>query len=639
MKTQRRINRIIILIFIISILCIWTSIFYIKIFPIKMNTEYYIIILILVAIILIPLGTFLFFKLYSNNNLNKNEDDITSNKIIENSKDEIFLLLTSFKSTLDALKQSTISAVDFDKEIAERKRAEKQRKEAELSLKKSEKRFKDITTSMSDWIWELDSNLTYTYSSSNVGPILGYNKNEIIGKTPYDFMDPKEAVRFKLIIDDIIKHRKLFRGLKNCAVTKDNQKVHLLTSGIPIFDNDKYLGYRGVCVDITEKTILRQHLKYALKMESIGALSGNIAHGFNNMLNIIIGYSDIIESKLKLNDPILKDMMEIRKATKEAVNITRQLLAFSRQQKIAFQVTDINETMNNMKNLLIRIIGKDIILKFNLGIDIWKVWTDLSMLDQIIANLAINARDAMNDKGILLIETKNVIVDKKYYVKHVKFIPEHLIYGNFVLVTITDDGSGMNEKIISHMFDPFFTTKDISNNTGLGLSTVYGNIKQNKGFIDVCSKPGKGTIFKLYFPKYDGKIEKYKLPLIKEFKPVNIVLVEDNEMMLNLTELMITSIGHKVNIFKNSKEAIKFCNDKTNKIDILITDVIIPDINGVRLKKEIEAIIPDIKTIFVSGYAKNILADRGIFKEDINFLTKPFTIHDMKKEIEKVLNK
>ena len=608
-----------------------------------------IILLFLFSMIIILSCIILFFIiktiLYPIDNLYKDilkEENVSVDKIINTSKDELFLLTKSFKNKLDSLKESTVSIVDFDKEMAERKRAEKEREEIEQALKKSEKRFRDIAISMSDWIWETDLDMTYTYSSSNVGLILGYNKDEMIGKSVYNFMTPKEASRCKVIFNDIVKNKKSFRDLENCGLTKDNQGVHLLTSGIPIFDKDnKLLGYRGVCIDNTEKTILKRHLKYALKMESISSLAGDVAHGFNNMLNIIIGYTDMIESKLKLDDPILKDIIEIKKATKELIDITRQLLAFSRQQKTAFQLTDINKTIINMKSFLRRIVGDNIKLKFKPGKKIWKVWADLSMLDQIIANLAINARDAMKDHGTLTVETKNVVIDKQYCTNYVSFIPGKFSDGFFVLITINDNGTGMDANTISHIFDPFFTTKNISNNTGLGLSTVYGNIKQNKGFIDVFSEIGKGTTFKIYLPKYCGKIEELKLEPIQKFKAVNIALVEDNDMMRNLTEIMLRRIGHKVNPFKTSKDAIDFCNNynNKNKIDLLLTDVIIPDMNGVKLKKIIEEENIGIKTILMSGYSKNIIAEHGILKEEINFINKPFTIKDIENEIQKVLSK
>ena len=601
------------------------------------------LILLLLFILVIILSAILLFCICKTvlEPVNKLYKDViitdNTNEIIKTSKDELFLLIKSFKITLNKLKHSTVSLDDYDKEIAERKRAEKERAEAEQALKESEKRFKDIARSMSDWIWEVDPNMIYTYSSSNVGPILGYNKNDIIGKSLFDFMLPKEANRFKIVVNDIVKNKKPFRYLETCNVTKDDRRVHLSTSGIPMFDDDnKFIGYRGVCVDITENIILKQHLRYALKMESISSLAGNIAHGFNNMFNIITGYSDIIESKLKLNDPILKDLKELKKATTKSISINKQLLAFSRQQKTAFQIMDVNKIIKNMECFLTSIVEEDIQIKFKLGKNIWNIWADLPMIDQILANLAINARDAMKCNGKLIIETKNVIVDKDYRNNNIKFIPDKFITGDFVLITITDNGIGMDDETISHIFDPFFTTKGTSNNTGLGLSTVYGNIKQNKGYIDVHSTVGKGTTFKLYFPKHHGKIIKPKLPLIKEIKSANIVLVEDNNMMRNLTELMITSIGHKVTAFKNSKDAIKFCNDSTNKLDILFTDVIIPDMNGMKLKEIIKSENPKIKTIFMSGYSKNILAEQGILKENINFLNKPFTIKDMKKEIEKV---
>ncbi len=289
-----------------------------------------------------------------------------------------------------------------------------------------------------------------------------------------------------------------------------------------------------------------------------------------------------------------------------------------------------------MEKMLARLIGEDIDILFVPGENLWEVRLDPSMVDQIVANLAINARDAMKEGGQLTIETLNVVIDKAYCTTHTGFIP-----GNFAMLAVSDNGAGMDKETVCHIFEPFFTTKGKERGTGLGLSSVYGGVKQSNGFVNVYSEPGKGTTLKLYFPQYYGKIEKTEIvpAALKKFETATVVLVEDDKMVRNLAKRMLEHIGHNVVAFANPNDALAFCDKNKNSIDILLTDVVMPEMNGKKLRDLIVAGNPEIRTIFMSGYTANVIAHQGILEKEVSFISKPFTMDDLARKVKEILKK
>lgn len=389
-------------------------------------------------------------------------------------------------------------------------------------------------------------------------------------------------------------------------------------------------------VDITEREQLKAQLLQAQRLETVGRLAGGVAHDYNNMLNVISGYSEMAIEKVSPEDPLREDLDEIFTAAKRATEVTRQLLAFARKQIISPKVIDLNQGVENMLRLLHRLIGEDIELVWSPGQSLWPVKIDPSQIDQIMANLCVNARDAIDDVGKVTIETCNVVFDQAYCSDHPGSTP-----GEYVMLAISDDGCGIEQENLGNVFEPFFTTKGVGEGTGLGLSTVYGIVKQNNGFIQVFSQLGKGTVVKIYLARStetideDSKEDPIDIP---SGRGEIVLLVEDEPSMLSLAKQMLEGLGYailKADKPGRAKELFEACKDK---IDLLVTDVILPDMNGAELADQLRSINPDLKCVFMSGYTENMIARHGVLKEGIHFIQKPFTVVDFAFLLRKVLD-
>jgi two-component system sensor histidine kinase EvgS len=408
------------------------------------------------------------------------------------------------------------------------------------------------------------------------------------------------------------------------------------SSGLPDY-------FISVVEDITEikKTErehenLREQLAQAQKMESIGLLAGGVAHDYNNMLTVITGYAGMALQYTAEGEPLYKDLMEILKASQRSIDITRQLLAFARKQTISPEVIDFNTTVEGMLNMLRRLIGEDIDLAWRPGDNLWSVYMDPSQVDQLLANLCVNARDAIGGVGKITIETGNISFDETYCIDHFGFSP-----GDFVLLAVSDDGCGMNKETLDHIFEPFFTTKAVGHGTGLGLATVYGIIKQNEGFINVYSELGKGSTFRIYFSRYKGEIDEVKpgiALLVPQSHGETVLLVEDELAILKMGKIMLEKLGYKVLAASTPSEAMDLADKHAGDICLLITDVVLPDMNGRDLADQICILRPEIKILFMSGYTANAIAHRGVLDDGINFLSKPFSEETLAVMVNKVLS-
>ena len=382
--------------------------------------------------------------------------------------------------------------------------------------------------------------------------------------------------------------------------------------------------------DITKRKHLEKQLLQSQKMEAIGQLTGGIAHDFNNMLSVILGHAELLKSSLPPGDPLLKSVLEIQNAGLHSRDTTRQLLAFSRKQIIAPKTANLNKLIEKIKKTLIKLIGENIDLRFSPQQDIWNVRIDPTQVDQILFNLSANARDAMPDGGLFTIETYNVDLDEAYCTTHVECRP-----GQYVVLSVADNGFGMDKETLSHLFEPFYTTKKMGEGTGLGLATVYGITKQNGGFVTVYSEPGKGTTFSLYIPRLMDDVQE-EVAVGKDFleiRPATILLVEDDDMVRRMTAAILKKIGHSVILVENPAEALAVFKNETSPIDLLMTDVIMPQISGPELVAKIKKIKPDLKVLFMSGYTENVIVRHGVLKEGVYFVQKPFTKNDLSKKI------
>jgi two-component system cell cycle sensor histidine kinase/response regulator CckA len=382
--------------------------------------------------------------------------------------------------------------------------------------------------------------------------------------------------------------------------------------------------------------VLERQLIQAQKMESVGRLAGGVAHDYNNISSIIIGYAELALEAVEESDPIHDDLMEIYTAAKRSTHITRQLLAFARQQTIAPKVLNLNEAIENMLKMLRRLIGEDLDLAWLPGAGVWPVKIDPSQIDQILANLCVNARDAITDVGKVTIKTKNISFDEKYCADNPEFFP-----GDYVLLAVSDDGSGMASETLDNIFEPFFTTKGVGKGTGLGLATVYGIVKQNNGLIKVYSEPEQGTTIQVYLPRYQGRMVEAHRNSTLEIplgRGETILLVEDDSPILKLGQRILKDLGYVVLSAASPSEAVSLATGHAGEIELLITDVVMPEMNGRELSELLKNMYPDLKILFMSGYTADVIAHRGVLDEGVRFISKPFSKSNLASKVREVLD-
>jgi PAS domain S-box-containing protein len=415
---------------------------------------------------------------------------------------------------------------------------------------------------------------------------------------------------------------------------KGEETTFLSARNIPLHDENLMI---STVWDVTKFKNLEKQLEQAQRMEAIGNLAGGIAHDYNNISSIILGYAELALDNIKPDDPAYEDIKEIIKATERSIEITRQLLAFARKQTVSPKVLDLNDTIGNMLKMIKRLIGEDIDLAWVPGDKIWPVKMDPAQIDQIIVNLCVNARDAIGDVGKITIETGNIRFNQDYCNDHLEFKP-----GEYVMLAVSDDGKGMTRNQITKIFEPFYTTKKIGKGTGLGLSTVYGIIKQNNGFINVYSEPQKGSTFKIYIPKeqtgepIDDEHDERSFDL--QGKGETIMIVEDDDAILKLVEKMLSGLNYHVMCASNPNEAITLATNYPGNIVLLITDVILPEMNGRQLSERLKMQFSTLKVLYMSGYTANVIAHRGVLDEGINFIAKPFSCNDLAKKVKEALD-
>jgi PAS domain S-box-containing protein len=424
----------------------------------------------------------------------------------------------------------------------------------------------------------------------------------------------------------------------------DGTVRHIKGNAIVLRDNNgKAERMIGVNADITdivlaeeEKSKLETQLYQAQKMESVGRLAGGVAHDFNNMLTIILGHAELGLMHLEPDHPVRANFMAISKTAQRSADLTRQLLAFARRQTIAPKVLDLNETTASLLKMLQRLIGEDIHLKWHPGTELWKVNADPTQIDQILANLCVNARDAIENTGKITIETANSSFDKDYCDANFGFIP-----GEYVLLAMSDDGCGMDKETQAQIFEPFFTTKELGKGTGLGLATVYGIVKQNNGFIKVYSEPDQGTTFKIYLPHYRGNFEQdqKKVPVsAPRHGQESILLVEDEAGILNMTKSLLEKFGYTVLAASTPGEAITLTKEYDGVISLLLTDVVMPEMNGRELANKLRNLSLVQKCLFMSGYTANVIVHHGVLDKGVNFISKPYSAEDLAMKVREVLD-
>jgi nitrogen-specific signal transduction histidine kinase/ActR/RegA family two-component response regulator len=390
-----------------------------------------------------------------------------------------------------------------------------------------------------------------------------------------------------------------------------------------------------IAEDVTERRALEEQLRQSQKMEAVGRLAGGVAHDFNNLLTVIRGYSELMLEEFADSDPLRDEVEEIKKAADRASGLTRQLLAFSRQQVLAPKVLDLNIVVGNMERLLKRLLGENIRLGSSLANELGRVKADPGQIEQVIMNLAVNAKDAMPRGGKLTIETANADLDETYTHEHVGAKP-----GKYVMLAVSDTGSGMSQDIRQRVFEPFFTTKEIGKGTGLGLSTVYGIVKQSEGYIWVYSEPGRGTSFKVYLPRVDEPADARPAPEPAKSRyrgTETILLVEDEDGVRALVKQVLSRNGYTVLEARHGGEALLHCERRAEEIHLLVTDVVLEQMSGTELSSRLAQLRPGMKVLYISGYTDDAIVHHGV-KEGTHFLQKPFTTEALARKIRQVLD-
>ncbi len=375
--------------------------------------------------------------------------------------------------------------------------------------------------------------------------------------------------------------------------------------------------------EMEEKGKLLAQFLQAQKMEAVGSLAGGVAHDFNNHLTVILGRTELALARVPTTDPLRTDLEEVRDAAQRSADLTRQLLAFARKQTITPRVLDLNATVESMLKLLRRLIGADIELEWRPQADVAMTYMDPSQIDQVLANLCVNARDAIAGQGRVTIATADAVLDSSFCARHADAVP-----GEYVALIVGDNGCGMDSETQARIFDPFFTTKEPGKGTGLGLATVYGIVRQNRGAIDVDTKAGRGTTFTIYLPRHTAVT--VPRPEARPSEPAThpgatILLVEDDLAILDTTTVLLEKMGHAVLAARSPGEAMRMVHRHTGRIDLVITDLVMPQMNGSDLAARLMAIHPGISCLFMSGYTADVIAQHGLSGEGVDFLQKPFT--------------
>ena len=517
---------------------------------------------------------------------------------------------------------------------SQRDAQERRRIAAEEDLRESEEKYRLLITNADEAIFIAQDEVV-KFPNPKALEMSGYSMEELAVIPFIDLVHPgdKDTI-FKTYLR-VLENEQPFEVYPFRIVNKKRKEMWVQLTTAPIIWEKKQ-GILCFLRDVTQEKKLEAQFMQAQKMEAVGRLAGGVAHDFNNMLGVIMGYTELALEKVDPSQPLFVNLQEIRKSAERSADLTRQLLAFARKQTVAPKVLDLNETVEGMLKILRRLIGEDINLAWLPGTGVWPVKVDPSQIDQILANLCVNARDAIAEVGKVTIETQPVAFDEAYCADHPGFST-----GEYVLLAVSDNGCGMDKETLDKLFEPFFTTKEKGKGTGLGLATVYGIVKQNNGFINVYSEPGKGSTFKIYIPRFEGQAAAEQMQTRSE--PARgagetVLLVEDELSVLKLSQNVLERLGYKVLPASTPVKAIQLAEEFAGKIDLLITDVVMPEINGRDLAERLLSTNPKLKQLFMSGYTGNVIAHHGLLDEGVHFIQKPFSIQNLAAKVREVLD-
>ena len=545
--------------------------------------------------------------------------------------DELGTLVEAFNEMLSQIQRRDAELVQtartLETEITERKRADE-------ALGASEERYRLLFESNPQAMWVFDEKtLAFLAVNRAAWRHYGYSREEFLGMTIRDIRPAEDvAPLLSLLETESREHQRsgIWRHRKKDGSLID---VEILSHPMVFDGRDAQL---VLSIDVTERRQLEEQLRQSQKMEAVGQLAGGIAHDFNNLLTVIIGNSEIQQTMIEKGSPLVEPLDEVRRAADRAAVLTRQLLAFSRRQVLEPKVLDVNELITNLEKMLRRLISEDVKLIAALSPAAGRVRADAGQLEQIIVNLAVNARDAMPTGGTLTIETANVELDEEYVREHLAVRP-----GAYVMIAVTDTGVGMSPETQSRIFEPFFTTKEPGKGTGLGLATVYGIAKQSGGSVWVYSELGRGTTFKIYFPRVEEVAEKRSVLAPGERSvrgSETVLLVEDEPSVRKLSQMVLEKHGYTVVEAANAEEALGLAQTREGPIHLILTDVVMPKMGGADLATRVLALRPEIRVLYMSGYTDDAIVRQGLITEGRHFLQKPFTPAVLAKRVRDVLD-
>jgi PAS domain S-box-containing protein len=522
-----------------------------------------------------------------------------------------------------------IGLLGICRDITDRKLAEEEIRQSQQKLRIH---FEHTPLAVVEW----DTQLRITEWSPSAERVFGYSREEALGRDASFLVPPALREHVDRMGQEILSQRGGTRSA-NDNITKDGRTISCEWYNTPLVDESGHmLGVASLVQDVTERVGLEERLRQSQKMEAVGRLAGGVAHDFNNLLTVIMGYSQILTDGLPGASRLLEATTQIRSAADRAAGITRQLLAFSRKQVLSPRVIDLNDIMMNLDTMLRRLIGEDIQVLTVPGRDLGAVKADPGQIEQVIMNLALNARDAMPNGGKLTLETENMDLNDAYALEHSPLQP-----GRYVMLAVSDTGTGMSLETQAHIFEPFFTTKEVGKGTGLGLSMVYGIVKQSGGYIWVYSEPDQGTTFKIYLPRVDQSAEGFEAqrrPSGVQRGTETILLVEDDAQLRQLASSVLSHCGYKVLPAAGTEEGLALCRANHRDIHLLVTDVIMPGMNGRQLAEQVKRISPSTKVLYVSGYTSNAIVHYGVLDPGLWFLPKPFSLSALVAKVREVLD-
>jgi PAS domain S-box-containing protein len=512
-----------------------------------------------------------------------------------------------------------------------------EREQARAALQRSEAYFRKLTENALDLITILNADGTIRYESRSIQKVLGFTPEEYTGKNAFEFVHPDDLPMVAAAFKEALKRNGDTDALTFRFRHRDGTYRTLEGIGLNLLGDIDVGGIVFNSRDVTERKRLEQQFLQAQKVQAIGQLAAGVAHDFNNILTAIMGYSDMVLMGMPTDNPSHGHVVGVKQAAVRAAALTRQLLAFGRKQMLQPVVVNLNVSISEMEKMLRRLLGAEITLITNPAPDLGRVKADASQIEQVILNLAVNARDAMPKGGRLTLETANVTLDEEYARQRSEITP-----GRYVMLAVSDDGSGMTPEVRARLFEPFFTTKELGKGTGLGLATCHGIVKQSGGHIAVYSEVGQGTSFKVYLPRVDAEEEavpKTELPKGIRTGKETVLLVEDEPMLRELGMIYLTKMGYTVLLAVNGRQAVNLLHaNPGKKIDLLITDVVMPEMGGKELADFMQNASPQTKILFCSGYTEEAVNFRGTMGTATAFIAKPYTIDALAMKVRELLD-